>query len=123
MEHYRRRLRGAEAVTFSVEKVATGLIRLCARLFSRPGLAPILTPALEWLVPPHTRPRVWRALAGHVDAGLLLLVNSLASGPPVASSLGPGVGKDQGEEAWLGPLIQVLSACPRAGQDGLDWVG
>ncbi|CAN0491219.1 unnamed protein product, partial [Laminaria digitata] len=68
LEHYRRRLGAASYATFSVEKAATGLLRIVSRLFFRPGLSAPLSRALSWLVPPHAHPVLFESIAGHVSA-------------------------------------------------------
>lgn len=101
----RRRLAAATHASFSVEKAATGLLRLASRLFSRPGLALPLTRALTYVTPPHTRPVLFESLVGHVSAAMRRLVMSVGGGK--------GGGEMEGEE-W-GAVLSVLEACAGTG--------
>lgn len=103
---HRRRLSGATYATFSVEKAATGLLRLASRLFSRPGLATPLSRALPCLIPSHARPMVFTALAGHVSAAMLRLVMAAGGGRAAR-------GREGGPE-W-GEVLDVLEACAGMG--------
>lgn len=94
-------------MTFSVEKAATGLLRLASRLFSRPGLAIPLSRALPCLIPSHARPMVFTALAGHISAAMLRLVMAAGGGRAARGRAG-------GRE-W-GAVLGVLEAC--AGMEG-----
>ncbi|CAN0448351.1 unnamed protein product, partial [Ectocarpus sp. 8 AP-2014] len=96
LEHYRRRLAGATYATFSVEKAATGLLRIVSRLFFRPGLAAPLSRALPWLIPPHCGgggsggggggdgggpgPELFCSLAGHVSSAMRRLALTATAG-------------------------------------------
>lgn len=103
----RRRLEGATYVTFSVEKAATGLLRLVSRLFSRPGVAINLARALPWLIPPLARPVVFASLAGHVSSAMRRLVRA---------AVGEGA-QAVGRAEW-GAVLSVLEACARMGGRG-----
>jgi hypothetical protein len=85
-EHYKRRLQGAKVVSFGVEKAATGLLRLVARVASRPGMSTqMLSEALSWLLPTYAQPEVVRFLSTHLGCGLLRIVrhtDSLVELPP-----------------------------------------
>jgi hypothetical protein len=85
-EHYKRRLGGARVVSFGVEKAATGLLRLSARVASRPGMSTqMLSDGLSWLLPNHAHPDVVKALSMHLGSGLLRIVrhtDALVELPP-----------------------------------------
>lgn len=103
----RWRLGGATYVTFSVEKAATGLLRLVSRLFSRPGIAIPLARALPWLIPPRARPVVFASLAGHVSSAMRRLVRAAV-----------GEGTQTVARAEWGAVLSVLEACARMGGRG-----
>lgn len=106
----RRRLAGATHATFSVEKAATGLLRILSRLFFRPGLAAPLSVALTWLIPPHLNPWLFESLAGHVSSALRRLV---ATAPAAGGGGGGGGEGGQGAVgggAWRA-VLSGLEAC------------
>ncbi len=102
----RLRLAGATYATFSVEKAATGLLRILSRLFFRPGLSTPLSPALAWVVPPHCSGRLFESLAGHVSSAMRRLVATVSGG---GGGGGAGTGAVGGDE-WRA-VLSVLGAC------------
>ena len=104
--HYKLRLQHARAMTFSVEKAATGLLRLAARVLSREGMAQPLAEALSWLLPPHAQQPVTRALVPHIGAGVLRIVTAHAV---ALSTLPPS--------AWR-PIFELLKVCAPEPGDG-----
>ena len=100
----RRRLSGATYATFSVEKAATGLLRILFRLFFRPGLAAPLSRTLPWLIPPHLNSWLFESVAGHVSSAMRRLV---ATAPAGGGDGGQGA---VGAGAWRA-VMSVLEAC------------
>ncbi|CAM9457727.1 unnamed protein product, partial [Ectocarpus sp. 6 AP-2014] len=116
LEHYRRRLAGATYATFSVEKAATGLLRIVSRLFFRPGLAAPLSRALPWLIPPHCGgggsgdgggpgPELFCSLAGHVSSAMRRLALTATAGGG-----GEAGGGEVGGGEWRA-VLSVVEAC------------
>lgn len=106
----RRRLAGATHATFSVEKAATGLLRILSRLFSRPGLAAPLSLGLPWLMPPHLSPWLFESLAGHVSSAMRRLVATALAGGGGGNSDGDRGQGAVGAGAWRA-VLSVLDAC------------
>jgi len=104
--HYRQRLHRARKLTFSVEKVATGLLRICTRLMLRANMLATCSEALLWLSPPHLNGKLAMELEPLLGTGVWHVVTNNAACLPQLTPKG-----------WKA-IFDLISTCAHVGGEG-----